>query len=102
MRAAKPNLLQDPSSRYVSPERLLRDPALSNRAKRALLRHWKSDLTLLLTATEENMPAVVSPAFEAASADSENAEMLQRVSNCLLQLDSPRDFAALHQARQTS
>jgi hypothetical protein len=96
MRTAKPNLLQDPRSRYVSPERLLRDPALSNRAKRALLRHWKSDLTLLLTATEENMPAVVSPAFEPASADSENAEMLQRVSNCLLQLDASRDFAALH------
>jgi hypothetical protein len=96
MRAGKPNLLQDPTSRYTSPEHLLRDPALSNRAKRALLRHWKSDLTLLLTATEENMPVTVSPDFEPSPSDGENAEMLQRVSNCLLRLDAGRQVAAVH------
>jgi hypothetical protein len=83
----KPDLSQDPR-KYESPERLLCDPGLSHRAKRALLRHWKSDLALLLSSTDEFTPS-------AAHADeTDAAELLHRVSNCLLQLDSGRQITA--------
>ncbi len=85
MRTGKPDLLQDPQVKYRSPERLIEDPALSDRAKRALLRHWKSDLTLLLIASEENM---APRSDDRAEAYEDQAELLQRVSNCLLRLDA--------------
>jgi hypothetical protein len=88
-RAGKPNLLQDPSTRYTVPERLLRDRGLSDRAKRALLQRWRSTLTGRSTLAGEPQPESA-----AVPSNKDSAEMLERVSSCLLQLDAKRQFAA--------
>lgn len=75
----------DPAAKYGSPESLIGDASASPDAKRMMLRQWQRDLTLLLTASEENMPPHKPGTVEPPS-DSEVAELLQRVSNCLLKL----------------
>ena len=73
---------------HGSPERVLNDPALRKDAKRTLLAQWRRDLTQLQTATEENMPALTRATPARHERDGETADLLQRVSNCLLALDA--------------
>jgi hypothetical protein len=75
----------DPAAKYGAPEKIIEDSSLDPRAKRMLLRQWQKDLTQLLTATEENMPAMPSEAVH-PKPDDDNAALLQRVSNCLLRV----------------
>lgn len=75
----------DPAKKYGTPEKLMGDAAASPDAKRMMLSQWQRDLTLLLTASEENMPPH-KPGTAEPPSDSEIAELLQRVSNCLLKL----------------
>jgi hypothetical protein len=76
----KPELTRDPRREYGSPERLLSEARLSVRAKRALRRHWQSDLSLD-GAVADGRTAELRPE------GCDRAELLKRVSNCLHQLD---------------
>src|SRR5689334_9321777 len=75
----------DPAAKYGAPEKIIEDSELDPKAKRMLLRQWQKDLTQLLTATDENMPAMQSEAVH-PKRDDDNASLLQRVSNCLLRV----------------
>ncbi|HEX9461737.1 MAG TPA: hypothetical protein VGB82_03985 [Alphaproteobacteria bacterium] len=76
----------DPWTRYNGPEEVLKDPALTNDSKRALLTEWERDLRQLQTATEENMAVDTGPGHH--TADGKTADLLQRVSNCRLILET--------------
>ena len=77
----------DPMAKYGTPENLLNDQSLSEQDKRKLLKQWKHDLTLLLTATEENMTPQTKEGQPSGTGD--NAELLRRVSDCLLRMKAP-------------
>jgi hypothetical protein len=76
----------DPAAKYGVPEKLIDDQSLTDQAKKMLLSQWQKDLTQLLTATEENMPPQKG-GTATPPPDTSNAELLQRVSNCLLRID---------------
>lgn len=76
----------NPWARYDGPEELLKDSALSDEDKHELLAEWERDLRQLQTATEENMAADTGPGRHAA--DGKTADLLQRVSNCRLILET--------------
>ena len=78
----------DPETMFGLPENLMINSTFADDAKITALNLWKHDLVLLMTATDENMPARRGePPY--ASAES-TAEMLRRVSNVLLALDASR------------
>ncbi len=77
--------LPDPQTKYAAPEDLVRDRALSKAEKKSLLAHWQRDLEQLQTASDENMPSPVTPARHPE--EGKVADMLRRVSNCLLRLE---------------
>ena len=77
-----------PSVRYSAPEDLLRDSAVPRQRKRDWLAQWQRDLKQLQTATEENMPRLDRATPAAHADDGKTAELLQRVSNCLLRLET--------------
>ena len=72
----------DPKKDFASPEILIADKKLSAAEKRKLLEQWKQDLMLEMTATQENMPVQEQPGKPAPSSG-KNAELLQRVADCL-------------------
>ncbi|HTY68464.1 MAG TPA: hypothetical protein VMH36_17555 [Alphaproteobacteria bacterium] len=76
-----------PSVQYSAPEDLLRDSAVPRQRKRDWLAQWQRDLKQLQTATEENMPRLDRATPAAHADDGKTAELLQRVSNCLLRLE---------------
>ena len=76
------------SVRYATPEDLLRDSAVPRQRKRDWLAQWQRDLKQLQTATDENMPALHRATHAPHADDGRTAELLQRVSNCLLSLES--------------
>jgi len=78
----------DPGVRYATPEDLLKDHAVPRQRKRDWLAQWQRDLKQLQTATEENMPARHRATPASHADDGETAELLQRVSNCLLRLET--------------
>lgn len=73
--------------RYATPEEIVGDRTLPTSQKRALLSQWQRDLQQLQIATEENMPHLrrATPAPDAD--EGRTADLLQRVSNCLLLVD---------------
>ncbi len=77
-----------PSVRYNAPEDLLKDNGVPQQRKRDWLAQWQRDLKQLQTATEENMPHLDRATPAAHADDGKTAELLQRVSNCLLRLES--------------
>ena len=77
-----------PSVRYATPEDLLKDQAVPHQRKRDWLAQWQRDLTQLQTATEEDMPPLKRATPAAHADDGKTAKFLQRVSNCLLRLES--------------
>ena len=74
--------------RYATPEDLMKDGAVPRQQKRDWLAQWQRDLRQLQTATDENMPALGHATAAPHDEDGKTAEFLQRVSNCLLDLDS--------------
>ena len=78
--------LIDPEEMYGLPENLMISSTVADETKIQALNLWKHDLVLLMTATDENMPARGS---NPSSVPCEStAEMLRRVSNVLLALDA--------------
>ena len=77
-----------PKVRYVTPEDLMQDKAVPRQQKRDWLAQWQRDLKQLHTATDENMPASGRATPAPHADDGKVAEFLQRVSNCLLDLNS--------------
>jgi len=78
--------LSDPEAMFGLPENLLINPTLADQTKITALNLWKHDLMLLMTASDENMPACTSePSY---ASNESTAEMLRRVSNVLLALDA--------------
>ena len=77
-----------PSVRYVAPEDLLKDGTVPRQRKRDWLAQWQRDLKQLQTATEENMPNLDRATPAPHADDGKTAELLQRVSNCLLRLEN--------------
>jgi len=78
--------LIDPEEMFGFPENLMINSTVAEETKIRALNLWKHDLVLLMTATDENMPARRS---NPSSVPSEStAEMLRRVSNVLLALDA--------------
>jgi hypothetical protein len=78
--------LIDPEEMFGLPENLMISSTVADEAKIRALNLWKHDLVLLLTATDENMPARRSgPSYLPGES---TAEMLRRVSNVLLALDA--------------
>jgi hypothetical protein len=85
--APLPELI-DPEAMFGLPENLLINSCLADETKIQALNLWKHDLVLLMTATDENMPAHTGqPSYVPGES---TAEMLRRVSNVLLALD-PRE-----------
>ena len=84
----------DPMAKYGTPENLLNDQSLSEPEKRKLLKQWRHDLTLLLTATEENMTPQTKGGKPSAKNSGDNAELLRRVSDCLLRMKGPSRASA--------
>lgn len=78
----RPTATPNPKQRFASPEILMADKNLSAADKRKLLEHWKQDLTLELTATQENMPVQQADGTPAPT-NGDTADLLQRVSDCL-------------------
>jgi len=76
----------DPEDAFGFPENLMASSTLADEAKIRALNLWKHDLVLLMTATDENMPARASKASYASGEST--AEMLRRVSNVLLALEA--------------
>lgn len=77
-----------PKVRYASPEDLMKDRAVPRQQKRDWLAQWQRDLRQLHTATDENMPVLDRATSAPHADDGKTAELLQRVSNCLLDLES--------------
>ena len=77
-----------PSVRYTAPEDLLKDSAVPRQRKRDWLAQWQRDLKQLQTATDENMPALHRATPAPHVDDGRTADLLQRVSNCLLHLET--------------
>lgn len=84
-----PKNLSGPQRRYATPEEIVNDRVLPTPQKRELLSEWQRDLKQEQIATEENMPHLgrATPAQHAD--EGRTADLLQRVSNCLL-LVEPR------------
>ena len=78
--------LIDPEAMFGLPENLLINSSIADATKVQVLNLWKRDLMLLMTATDENMPACTGASLPYAPGES-TAEMLRRVSNVLLALD---------------
>ena len=79
--------LVDPEAMFGLPENLLINSCLADETKIQALNLWKHDPVLLMTATDENMPAHTGqPSYVPGES---TAEMLRRVSNVLLALDHP-------------
>jgi hypothetical protein len=74
--------------RYTAPEDLLNDGGVPQQRKRDWLAQWHRDLKQLQTATDENMPALDRARPAAHADDGKTADLLQRVSNCLLRLET--------------
>jgi hypothetical protein len=78
--------LIDPEEMFGLPENLMINSTIADETKIRALNLWKHDLVLLMTATDENMPARTSePSYVPGGS---TAEMLRRVSNVLLALDA--------------
>jgi hypothetical protein len=78
--------LTDPEAMFGLPENAMINSTLADESKIKALTLWKHDLMLLMTATDENMPARTSePSYALGES---TAEMLRRVSNVLLALDA--------------
>ncbi len=75
-------------ARHATPEAILGDTRLAPSAKRALLMDWQRDLLLMQNATAENMPVLGRPERQ-RRADEDAAELLQRVTSCLVVLEAP-------------
>jgi hypothetical protein len=68
-------------TQFACPEDILVDKHLSAIDKDSLLEDWKTDLELLVTATEENMPDQTGTKKTAPE------DLLQRVGACRRQLE---------------
>lgn len=77
-----------PRVRYAAPEDLMKDKSVPRQQKRDWLAQWQRDLRQLHTATDENMPALGRATPAPHADDGATAELLQRVSNCLLDLEA--------------
>lgn len=77
-----------PKVQYATPEDLMKDSAVPRQQKRDWLAQWQRDLRQLHTATDENMPVLGRTTPAPGDDDDKAAELLQRVSNCLLDLNS--------------
>lgn len=77
-----------PKVLYATPEDLMKDRAVPRQQKRDWLAQWQRDLRQLHTATDENMPVLRRATPAPHDDDGKAAELLQRVSNCLLELNS--------------
>lgn len=86
--AAEPSHPPNPQRHYETPEALANDRALSTSEKQTLLRQWQRDLEQLETATEENMPHLGRSTPGHHPEEGVTADLLQRVSNCLLLVES--------------
>jgi len=86
IRAVHSPELIDPEEMFGFPENLMISSTVADEAKIQALNLWKHDLVLLLTATDENMPARTSG--RSYLPGESTAEMLRRVSNVLLALDA--------------
>jgi hypothetical protein len=76
----------DPEEIFGLPENLMANSIVADETKIGMLNLWKHDLVLLMTATDENMPARASRASYVPGEST--AEMLRRVSNALLALEA--------------
>ena len=83
-----PTFSPAPSVRYATPEDILNDSGVPRQRKRDWLAQWQRDLKQLQTATDENMPALDRTTPAPHADDGKTADLLQRVSNCLLSLES--------------
>lgn len=77
----------DLQHRYATPEALVNDRSLPKAEKRALLSQWQRDLQQLQVATEENMPHLGRATPAPHADEGRTADLLQRVSNCLLLIE---------------
>lgn len=73
--------------RYATPEEIVGDQALAAAQKRTLLSQWQRDLKQMQIATEENMPHLGRATSAPHADEGRTADLLQRVSNCLLAVD---------------
>ena len=77
----------DPEGIFGLPENAPIDSSVTDETKVQVLNLWKHDLILSMTATDENMPARTGTLLPYGPGES-TAEMLRRVSNVLLALDT--------------